>query len=107
MTGRSITIQPKVGSLPWRACPSASTTVGELEAAISMFPIDLVRTTSDEILLVQKSEAIRDGVPPPAMEELGRAMFGPGHDAILVEETGEFEAQSFETEAQDRNAEPA
>lgn len=103
---RSITIQPKVGSLPWRACPSASTTVGELEAAISMFPIDLVRTTDDEILLVQKSEAIRDGVPPPAMEELGRAMFGPGHDAILVtERTGEFEAQSFDDEASDRHFE--
>lgn len=85
---RALTIQPKVGSLPWRACPSQETTVGELEAAISMFKIDLVRTSADEILLVQNTEAIRDGVPPPTMEELGTAMFGPDHNAILVTESG-------------------
>jgi len=85
---RSLTIQEKVGSLPWRACPSADTTVGELEAAVSMFKITIARTTADEILLVQTDEAIRDGDPPPDMEELGTAMFGEDHNAILVTESG-------------------
>lgn len=103
----SLTIQPKVGRLPWRACPSEDTTVGELEAAISMFQLDILRTTDDEILIVQTDQAIRDGADPPAMDELGRAMFGPDHNAILVTETGQHRRleESFEAEAQDRNAE--
>ena len=104
---RSITIQAKAGPLPWRAHPSEDTTVGELEAAISLFKLDILRTTDDEILIVQTDEAIREGADPPAMEELGRAMFGPDHNAILVTETGirrKLEA-SFEAEAQDRHFE--
>ncbi len=106
---RSITIQPKVGSLPWRAHPGPETTVEELEAAISLFKLDIARTTDDDILLVQTAAAIREGVPPPAMEELGRAMFGPDHNAILVTETGVHRKleESFDEEAQDRNAEGA
>ncbi len=84
---RALTVQPKVGSLPWRAHPSEETTVAELERALSMFKIDLVRTTADEILLVQNTESIRDGEPPPKTEDLARIMFGHD-DAVLVEETG-------------------
>ncbi len=81
----------------------------ELEAALSMFKIDIARTTADEIILVQTAEAIRSGAPGPAMEELGRAMFGPDHNAILVTETGVHRKleESFDAEAQDRNAEGA
>jgi len=108
---RSLTIQAKTGSLPWRAHPSDDTTVGELEAAISMFQLDILRTTDDEILLVQTDQAIRNDAEPPAMEALGRAMFGPDHNAILVTETGRFSRreieESFDEEAQDRNAEGA
>lgn len=85
---RALTIQPKEGVLPWRAHPSESTTIGELTAAISMFKLDVLRTTADEILLVQTAEAIREGAPPPGMEELGAAMFGQDHNAILVTESG-------------------
>ncbi len=107
---RSITIQAKGGALPWRAHPSEDTTVGELEAAISLFDLDILRTTDDEILIVQTDQAIRDGAEPPAMEELGRAMFGPDHNAILVTESTARSRrleESFEAEAQDRNAEGA
>ena len=106
---RSITIQSKVGPLPWRAHPSEDTTVEELEAAISLFKLDILRTTDDEILLVQTDQAIREGAPPPSMEELGRAMFGPDHNAILVTETARHRKleESFDDEAQDRNAEGA
>lgn len=85
---RSLTIQTKLGSLPWRAHPSEDTTVGELQAAISIFKLDVLRTTDDEILLVQTDQAIRAGDPPPDMEELGTAMFGLDHNAILVTESG-------------------
>ncbi len=104
---RSITIQAKLGSLPWRANPSPDTTMEELEAALSMFQLDIARTTDDEIILVQTAQAIRDGAPGPGMEELGRAMFGPDNNAILVTETGKFPKleAAFEAEAQDRNAE--
>lgn len=85
---RSLTIQPKDAFLPWRAHPGPETTMSELEAAISMFNLDILRTTDDEILLVQTAEAIRVSVRPPDMEELGRAMFGEDHNAILVTESG-------------------
>ena len=88
MTHRSLTIQPKLDFLPWQAHPSEDTTIGELEAAISMFKLDVLRTVDDEILLVQTDAAIRDGAPPPDMEELGTAMFGQDHNAILVTEEG-------------------
>jgi len=114
---RSLTIQKKKGLLPWRAHPGPDTTVGELESALSLLSLDLVRTTEDEILLVQTQAAIRDGVLPPDTEELAAIMFGlDAEQATLVEETGaftkptpaEFEdqaAESFDQEAQDRNAE--
>ena len=103
---RSLTIQPKDGFLPWRAQPGDETTIAELEAAISMFKLDILRTTEDEILLVQTPEAIREGAPPPDMEELGRAMFGENHNAILVTETGEHRTlDAFDSEASDRHFE--
>ena len=86
---RSLTIQPKGGFFSWRAHPGPETTMAELEAAISMLKLDILRTTDDEILLVQTGQAIRDGVPPPDMEELGTALFGEDHNAILVTETGQ------------------
>ncbi len=113
---RSLTVQKKLGILPWRAHPGPETTIAELEAAVSMLKLDVLRTTDDEILLVQTDEAIREQTPPPFIEELALVMFGDDADeATLVEETGqftkptveEFEAQSFEDEARDRNAEGA
>lgn len=116
---RSLTIQKKTGFLPWRAHPGPETTIAELEAAVSMLKLDVLRTTDDEILLVQTDQAIRDQVPPPFIEELALVMFGDEADeATLVEETGQFTkptveefedqaAASFDDEAQDRNAEPA
>lgn len=114
---RSLTIQKKKGFLPWRAHPGPDTTIAELESALSLLKLDLVRTTDDDVLLVQTQEAIRDGELPPDTEELAAIMFGMSADqATLVEETGaftkptveEFEdqaADSFDAEAQDRNAE--
>ncbi len=111
---RSLTIQKKTGFLPWRAHPGPETTIAELEAAVSLLKLDILRTTDDEILLVQTAEAIRNQDQPPFIEELALVMFGEEADeATLVEETGaftkptveEFEAQSFEDEARDRNAE--
>lgn len=85
---RSLTIQPKDGSLPWRAQPSENTTIEELERAVMMLKLDILRTTDDEILLVQTAEAIRDGVPPPDTQELEMVMF-PGYESVtLVEDPG-------------------
>lgn len=120
---RSLTVQKKDGFLPWRAHPGPETTMSELEAAISLLKLDILRTTDDEILLVQTAEAIRDGVPPPSTGELAVTMFGDDVDeAILVEDTGTFElpaiedllepymdgeevAELIDAEARDRNAE--
>lgn len=89
---RSITVQPKNDLLPWRAQPGPETTMSELEAAICYLKLDILRTTDDEILLVQTAEAIKDGVPPPDIEELAMVMFvDKAGEAILVEETGTFE----------------
>lgn len=116
---RSITVQKKDGFLPWRAHPGPETTIAELELAVSLLKLDILRTTDDEILLVQTDEAIRDQAQPPFIEELALIMFGDDADqATLVEETGQFTkptveefedqaAASFDEEARDRNAEGA
>ncbi len=103
---RSITVQPKEGFLPWRAHPGPETTMDELEAALSSLKLDILRTTDDEILLVQTGEAIREGVPPPDIEELSMVMFADdAGDAILVEETGQHRAIDYDQEAKDRHFE--
>lgn len=107
---RTLTVQKKEGFLPWRASPSPDTTVGELELAVSLLKLDILRTTEDEILLVQTDEAIKDGVPPPDIQELAMVMFGPESDqATLVEEMGSHrtvdEAEAFDQEAKDRHEE--
>ncbi len=107
---RTITVQNREGALPWRAHMSEDTTVGELELAVSLLKLDIIRTTADEILLVQTDEAIKDGVPPPDIQELAMVMFGPESDqATLVEETGSHrtidEAEAFDQEATDRHEE--
>ncbi len=99
---RSIIVQNRGGVLPWRAHMSEHTTVGELELALSLLKLDIIRTTTDEILLVQTEEAIKDGVPPPDTQELAIVMFGTEADqALLVEDSGSVPV----LEGQDRHFE--
>lgn len=87
---RNLNVEPREGVHPWRAHPSAETTIGELERAVQEFDLDVVKTTAFEIILVQTAEQIRDGVPPPDIDELAREMFGDHAIIVTVEESGTF-----------------
>jgi hypothetical protein len=91
---------------PWAAFPSADTTIAQLAPAVLEFNLEVDVTTDLDVYLKRRDG---DNSPPPTMEELGVAMFGEGHNAILVTETGTHRRleDSFDEEAADRNAEPA
>lgn len=89
---------------PWAAYPSPDTTLAQLAPAVLEFELE-VDVTTDLIVYLKRRDG--DKNPPPTMEELGRAMFGEDHNAILVTETGEHRRleEAFEAEAKDRHEE--
>jgi hypothetical protein len=87
---RILNIEPREGALPWRAHPSAETTIAELERAVHELDLDILKTNTDEILLVQTEKQIRDGVPPPMTDELAEVMFGVDSVVTTVEESGTY-----------------
>jgi hypothetical protein len=96
---------------PWAAFPSADTTVAQLAPAILEFNLEVDVTTDLDVYLKRRDG---DNSPPPNMEELGASMFGEGHNAILVTESGIRKAPTveeledlYDEEAAERNAEPA
>ncbi len=89
---------------PWRAYPSPDTTLAQLAPAVLEFELE-VDVTTDLIVYLKRRDG--DKNPTPTMEELGKAMFGEGHNAILVTETGAHRRleESFDDEARDRHEE--
>ncbi len=97
----------------WEAIPSLDTTVGALAAAVNEFGLEVVVRLDGSVSLVLPQ---LPGDGPPTTEELAAVMYGDDDPELIVSEDSgtftkptveEFEAQSFEDEAQDRNAEPA
>ena len=90
---------------PWAAYPSPDTTLAQLAPAILECELEVDGTTDLTVYLKRRDG---DDSPPPNLEELGRALFGEDHNAILVTEyTGEHRRldEAFEAEAKDRHAE--
>ena len=89
----------------WEAIPSLDTTVGALAAAVNEFGLEVVIRLDGSVSLVLPQ---LPGDAPPTTEALVAVMFGDDDPDLLVsEETGTFPRleESFEAEAQDRNAE--
>ena len=91
----------------WRACPGPETTLDQLSRALKAFPQLELDVDHDTLAI---SFVIVDGHEPDT-EELAQVMFADDEELIVSEDTGTFFAfdseESFDLEAQDRNAEPA
>lgn len=89
----------------WIAYPSPDTTIAQLAMALGTFPeIKIERGENDDIYFVL---AHRRATPPTA-EALAAAMYFDDKELIVSEDTGQHRvAESFDSEAKDRNAEGA